>query len=155
MREAISNSLIFMIVISIVGVCSIIIISSLAYSKTFKIKNRMVEIIEKYQEYDGTTEKEINTFLKNAGYPTITSTKVKCPKGRGNDLTSQGIDPADSGLVAINTIKNYKYCIYKYKTVKGHYFSVVAYMTAEFPLLGDLIKLEFPVYGDTRVFQTF
>lgn len=149
MREAISDSYIFAIVITIIGVCSIIIISSLSYSKTYKIKNRIVEIIEKYQTYDDIVETEIDQFLKEAGYK-IRNDSSHCPQGRGPKVTGY-----DSGYEAINTLNNYKYCIYRYNTVKGPYYSVVAYMAFEFPLISDFIKLEFPIYGDTKVFSDF
>lgn len=153
MRESISNSYVFMIVITIIGVCSIIVISSLSYSKTFKIKNRIIEIIDKYQTYDDTVQSEIDQFLKESGYPFVKDNKVTCPTGRGEKVES--VSDEDSGRTAINEIKNFKYCIYRYKTVKGKYYSVVTYMSFGLPLIGDLITLEFPLYGDTKVFSDF
>lgn len=152
MRESISNSYVFMIVITIIGLCSIIVISSLSYSKTFKIKNRIIEIIEKHDTYNSTVENEINAFLKSAGYP-MTGRGATCPNGRSPK--ANGISDVDSGVRAINTISNYKYCIYQHKTVKGYYYSVVAYMSFELPLIGDYMKLEFPLYGDTKIFENF
>lgn len=153
MRESISNSYVFMIVITIIGICSIIVISSLSYSKTFKIKNRIIEIIEKYETYDTTVEEEINEFLHESGYPVLKDNNFTCPTGRGEIVT--GVSEEDSGRTAINTIQNYKYCVYRYKTVKGNYYSVVAYMSFDLPLIGDLISLEFPLYGDSKVFSNF
>lgn len=150
MREAISDSYIFAIVITIIGVCSIIIISSLSYSKTYKTKNRIIEIIEKYQAYNNDEVKdEIDSLLKETGYKIKKDNSV-CPEGRG-----PVVEGLQSGNTAINTLDNYKYCIYKYDTVKGPYYSVVVYMAFEFPLISDFIKLEFPIYGDTKVFQNF
>lgn len=153
MRESISNTYVFMIVITIIGICSVIVISSLSYSKTFKIKNRIIEIIEKYETYDATVETEINQFLKDSGYPVVQSTSVTCPTGRGQVVP--GVSDENSGRTAINTINNYKYCVYRYQTVKGDYYSVVAYMSFDLPLIGDLITLEFPLYGDSKVFSNF
>ena len=42
------SSLLLNIVIVIVGVVSAFLISSIAYSKAFKVKNRIVSVIEKY-----------------------------------------------------------------------------------------------------------
>ena len=47
MRESIGNSYIFGIVIALIGVIFLILIGSLSYSRAFKIKTRMIEIIEK------------------------------------------------------------------------------------------------------------
>lgn len=153
MRESISNSYVFMIVITIIGICSIIVISSLSYSKTFKIKNRIIEIIDKYQTYDNAVEREIDQFLKDSGYPVVKDNNATCPTGRGEAV--EGVSDEDSGRKAINEINNFKYCIYKYKTVKGEYYSVVTYMSFDLPLIGDLITLEFPLYGDSKVFSNF
>lgn len=152
MREAITDSYIFAIIITIIGVCAVIIISSLSYSKTFKIKNRIVEIIEKYQGYTDEAESEINTLLKDSGYK-MRKNNSKCPTGRGPKLEDE--DEANTGYEAINTLETYKYCVYKFDTIKGSYYSVVTYMSMEIPLIGDLINLEFPVYGESKVFVDF
>lgn len=149
MKESISNSYVFMIVLTIIGLCSIIVISSLSYSKTFKIKNRMIEIIEKYQTFDDEVEAEIDQLLKQTGYPYAKNGDA-CPVGRGNNIA--GMSDKDTGYQSINDIKNYKYCIYKYDTAKGSYYSVVTYMSFELPLIGEFIKIELPLYGDTKVF---
>lgn len=149
MRESISNAYVFMIVITIIGLCSVIVISSLSYSKTFKIKNRIIEIIEKNGEYNNAAEEEINILLKQSGYPHAKSGDT-CPKGRGESVG--GFSDAESGVEAINKINSYRYCIYRHKTVKGNYYSVIMYMSFELPLLGDFMKLEFPLHGDTKIF---
>ena len=59
MKESISTSYLFMAVIIIIGLCAIVIIGGLSYSKAFKIKNRMIEIIEKYKGYTSETEADI------------------------------------------------------------------------------------------------
>ena len=151
MKESISNSYVFMIVIVIVGLISVIVVSSISYSKTYKIKNRIVQIVEKHAGYNDAAEEDINKLLKSVGYPVETRNNVKCPKGRGVDT---GLD-ADSGVNAVNTIKNYKYCIYRYQTTKGSYYSVVAYMSFQIPLIGDFLRLEFPLYGDTKIIMDF
>ena len=78
MKESIANSYVFSIIIVIVGVCSALMIISMNYSKVFKMKNRVVSILEKHGTYDDSRIRdEIDTFLKNAGYPPTQNTK--CP----------------------------------------------------------------------------
>ena len=48
MKESIANSYVFSIVIVIVGICTGLIVISMNYSKVFKMKNRVIEIIEKH-----------------------------------------------------------------------------------------------------------
>ena len=155
MKESISTSYFFTAVIIIIGLCSVIIVGGLSYSKAFKIKNRIIEIIEKYDGYFDSSQEEkdeINSLLKETGYPVLDDLSFKCPTGRGPSGGVSGLNDNDVGLKAINTIDSYKYCIYKYKTVKGYYYSIVTYMPIELPLIGDFIKYEIPIYGDTKIF---
>ena len=150
MKESLANSYVFSVILVIVGICSSLIIVSMNYSKVFKMKNRVIEIIEKHGTYNNTTVMtEIDNFLRDAGYPPRQTTD-KCPKGRGTS-GSASLSDSDAGVDAINTLKNYKYCIYKFNPAKGSYYSVVLYMNLEFPLIGEFIKLELPMYGDTKI----
>lgn len=150
MRESIANSYVFSLIIIIVAVCSTLIVVSMNYSKVFKMKNRVIEIIEKHGKYDNdVVKKEIDDFLRKSGYPPRTTTQ-SCPKGRGVS-GSASLSNQEAGVDAINTLQNYKYCIYKFKTAKGSYYSVVLYMRFDFPLIGDFINIELPMYGDTKI----
>ena len=60
-------------------------------------------------------------------------------------------DDKNSGVKHINNFSNYKYCIYQYKTAKGSYYSVSLFMTFEFPLIGEFVKFELPMYGETKI----
>ncbi len=150
MKESISTSYLFMAVIIIIGLCAIVIIGGLSYSKAFKIKNRMIEIIEKYKGYNSETEADIEQLLNETGYPVQRNRDWSCPKGRGEDAT--GLNSDEEGVSSINNVDNYKYCIYQYKTIRGYYYSVVTYMPIELPMIGDFLKFEIPIYGDTKVF---
>lgn len=153
MKESIANSYVFSIVIIIVGICTSLIVISMNYSKVFKMKNRVIEIIEKHGKYDdATVGAEIETFLESAGYPPYQASTLSCPTGRGNSSAVGGIlNDKNTGIKAINKLNNYKYCIYQYKTAKGSYYSVVLYMIFDFPIIGDFIKIELPMYGDTKI----
>lgn len=155
MRESISNAYVLMIVLVLISACATVLLSSLSYSKAFKVKNRIVEIIEKYRGFDENVENEIALLLNDTGYPTATATDISrgCPVGRG--IENYGIDPSTTGYYAINAIKDYKYCIYKYQTVKGDLYAVTVFMSVRLPLIGDFIKIEFPIYGETKVFNDF
>ncbi len=148
MKESISTSYLFMAVIVIIGLCATIIIGGLSYSKAFKIKNRIVEILEKNKGYSDTAKNDIEALLNETGYPVLRERNWRCPNGRGED--SVGLDSTDEGITALNNPpENYKYCIYQYKTVRGYYYSVVTYMPIELPIVGGF---QIPIYGDTKVF---
>ena len=80
MREAIGSSLLFNLIIVIVIVMIAFLVGSLSYSKAFKVKNRIINIIEKYEGYNQTDSKlinEINSELKNMGYRINKNKKCK------------------------------------------------------------------------------
>jgi hypothetical protein len=137
MRESIANSYVFNLVLIFVGILIVLLVGSLSYSKTFKIKTRIIEILEKYENYNnGTVRKEIDTLLSQAGYKVARGTKKSCP--------------SLNGRAAINSSNNYRYCIYKFSDVRGYYYTVTVFISFEFPIIGDII--EFPLTGQTRSF---
>ena len=137
MREAIGNSYIYGIIITFIGIIFLILIGSLSYSKAFKIKNRIIEIIETNESYDDNIVRtEIDNYLKSVGYVvTKTSSSGKC-----SDI---------NGVKAINTIKNYDYCIYRFNTVKGPYYHVTVFISFEIPIVSSYLRI--PVSGETRI----
>jgi len=137
MREAIGNTYIYGIIITFIGIIFLILIGSLSYSKAFKIKNRIIEIIETNEGYDDNIVRtEIDNYLKSVGYVvTKTSGSGKC-----SDI---------DGVKAINTIKNYDYCIYRFNTVKGPYYHVTVFISFEIPIVSSYLRI--PVSGETRI----
>ncbi len=144
MKESIGNSAVFTIIIIFVGIISTILIGSLSYTKAYKIRTRMINIIEKYKGYDNDNAKlkqEIDEYLKSAGYSVIkptTNKKNVCPKY-----------PDNNGVKAINTIDNYEYCIYRLNTVKGPYYHVTVFISFDIPVISSYLK--FPISGETRI----
>ena len=136
MKEAVGNTYIFGFIIAIVGIIFLILIGSLSYSKAFKIKTKVINIVEKNKEYnDNEVRDEIDQYLKEAGY-IVANTK------------SSGTCPDVNGVKAMNTIKNYDYCIYRFNTVKGPYYKVVVFISFDIPLAS---RLRLPLSGETRV----
>lgn len=140
MKEAIGNSAIFTIAIVFVALIIAVFLSSLNYSKAFKIKTHIVDIIENYE--DGyiaanrdVINDEIELYLREAGYRVNTANN-QCPT----------ID----GRSAVNNPYNYRYCIYEYNSTRGNYYRVLTYMYLDIPLISEL--LQFEVAGQTKVF---
>ena len=152
MKESISNSYVVMIVMVIISICTLIILSTMSYSKTFKMKNRVIEIIEKYGVYTSKTEDEINLFLRDSGYAENASNRDRvCPPLRAGTNVGQG---GVAEKPAINKPGGFYYCIYENETVRGYYYTVIMYMAIDFPLIGDFIKIEFPISGDSAIIFT-
>lgn len=141
MREAIGNSFIFYFVIVFFALFILFFVGALSYTKAFKVKNRIIDVIE---NNDGVmnsgVEEEINANLSEMGYR-IDNDATCETKGRFSGYTQ----------VQKQTNSSYRYCIYmKNVNKKGKYYAVVAYMYFEIPIIGA--KLEFPVYGETKTF---
>lgn len=151
MREAIGNTFIVNLLLVFLGVMSIIFIGSISYSKAFKVKNRIVYVIEKYGGWNelatdegiDPAKLEISASLKQIGYP-LATTFGRCARyqKRDNDVETTIVYGEDPGDI------DYHYCVYKYKSDRGVYYGVVTFMRFDIPLIGDL--LEFPVYGETK-----
>lgn len=137
MRESIANSYVFNIIIVFVGIIIAILIGSLSYSKAFKVKTKIVNIIENYKGYNNQeVRQEIDNYLKSTGY-TVTRTN------------NRGTCPDVNGVKAINTIKNYDYCIYRFNTVKGPYYRITVFISFDIPIISSYLRI--PMSGETRV----
>lgn len=128
LREAIGNSLLFNLVIVFVALVILFFVGILAYSKAYRVKNRIIETIEKYGDYYTAIE-EIETDLKTMGYSSAFNSNC-----------------SDDNL---NT-STYKYCIYyKESGDSSYYYKVVTYVHFDFPIIGDFVT--FPVHGETKI----
>ncbi len=144
MKESIANSYVFMIIITFIIIIMLVFLSSLAYSKAFKVKNKIVDLIEKYddgysEENRAVLDQKIEEMLKDIGYRV--SNNHTCP----TRTTKSG-----NVLTAINNQKNYRYCIYEEPQGRGNQYYVVAYMYLDIPIIDS--KLEIPLTGQTKVF---
>ncbi len=132
MKEAIGTSMIFNLVMLFVGVFIALYVGTIAYSKGFKVRNRLIDIIEKYETYNDSARQEIEENLSSIGYQIVDR---ECPS-RDN-------------AVNVDNDSNYRYCIYRYTTTKGDYYGVTVFIHFDLPLIGNF--LEFPLYGETRI----
>lgn len=118
MREAIGSSLLLNIVIVFVSIIIVFFVGTLSYSKAYRAKNRIVSVIEKYEDYNDGAKAEIKTSLGDMGYQI----------GECND--SEGA--SGSG---------YKVCIYRKETEDGtYYYKVKTYVQFYFPIINSLFS---------------
>lgn len=136
MREAIGSSLLLSIVVVFVSLIILFFVSVLSYTKAYKVKNKIIDVIERYETYNTTVETEIKSTLSEMGY------QLGDCKSNQNDLNESG----------------YKYCVYKVcegttnrkgKCEGAYYYKVTTYIQFYFPIIGELYNP--PVYGETRI----
>ena len=141
MRESIGASFVLYAIVIFVSIFCLFFIGGLSYTKAFKIKNRIIDIIEENECYDGggcSSKEQINQALKEAGYLV-----KKGPADCGNIRNKKGATVLTQGS------NGYRYCVYKVDTKTGSYYGAVAFMYFQIPVIHA--NLEFPVYGETKV----
>ena len=157
MKEAIANAGIFNLVIIFVIILIAFFIGSLSYSKAFKVKNKIIEEIEKDQAYttgvDNSTEERVEEWIGNIGYRVNTGNtrnSANCPTVTGNG--------GEQGKL-VNSDGDYQYCVYEFDTCTtgsdkakcGKYYRVTAYMYFDIPIISGLLRI--PVSGETMIFN--
>ena len=129
MRGALGNSLLLFIIIFCVSLIVLLFLGILSYSKAYKAKNRIIEIIEKYEDYNINAEEEVIFSLGTMGYQL-----GSCKDKEKNKNTS-----------------DYKYCIYEQSTENGgNYYKVVTYVQFYFPVINELVD-NISVHGETKI----
>ena len=169
MRESLGGSMLLNLVVIFTSLIIVVFIGILSYSKAYKIKNRIVELIEKYGVYeeksseDTYVELEINPDLSAAGYDASTPTRCDNIKNR-IELEKINTDKNNNNPKILEGNLNnhgYNYCIFKYCDkvdmesdeekcdYKASTYIVVTFIKFEIPIIENV--LTFPVYGETKI----
>lgn len=138
MKSATGNALLMNIIIIFLVAVMFLLVTSISYTKAFRVKNRIIDIIEHHNGdfSTGDIQTNINTSLSSIGYRYNNGKECPEMEGVSEENTYTGTD--------------YLYCIYTYNSNRGKYYKVIAYMYFDFPVIGDYIEI--PVYGETKVF---
>ena len=157
MKDAIGGSMLLNLVLIISGVIVLLFIGVLSYSKAYGVKNRIIEIIEKYGTYEEIEEstnlnvvtEELNSDLLSIGYDADQPKNCEVILGRlTNKKYGSGIDVSKGNLNKYG----YNYCVFEVNNMSvnesGKFYVVVTFVKFEFPVIGDLIT--FPVYSETK-----
>ncbi|MBE6138442.1 MAG: hypothetical protein E7173_01695 [Firmicutes bacterium] len=137
MKAATGNAMLMNIMIIFLVVVMALLVTSISYTKAFRVKNRIIDVIEHHDGdfSGGIINADINNTLSDIGYRY--NNGRTCPTMEGS--TSETYHGTD-----------YLYCIYTYNSHRGKYYKVIAYMYFDFPIIGGYINI--PVYGETKVF---
>lgn len=83
MKEAIGTSYVFTLVMTFVGILIAMFVGSIAYTKGFKVRNKIIDIIDKEQGYTlraGGAKDQIDQSLAKIGYRIVDK---ECPTRNG------------------------------------------------------------------------
>ncbi len=151
MREAIGQTFIVNLIIIFVIIFLVLFAGSINYTKAYKVKNRIISIIEENNGYTLEAQKQINTFLGETGYRISNKGCSNNDYHYKKDAYSIGSNH-NTNWKAVSTNSDYKYCIEEVTTKNGDieqkFYGVTAYMYFEIPIISSLLEL--PVYGETK-----
>lgn len=144
MKEATGNALLVMMVTSIIAIIMIFFVGSISYSKSYRIKNRIINEIEDNGGWNETAKNNLLNYLKDVGYY-VKPNGSKCP----NVSSNKNICTELSNEV----VRNYDICMYVCNETRNPYYKVITYMRFDVPVIGNSIKLN--VEGETKSFNEF
>lgn len=162
MNESVGNSLLLNLVLIIVGVIMLFYVGIISYSKAYRVKDNVIEIVEKYNGYTYSNssptdvQNEISQSLKQSGYSIASGNKINnlCTSGsvarHMSDIMEAG--PVENLHKVPDTVNDYNYCIFKVNKSafdSANYYVIVTFVHFDFPVIGD--RLNIPVYGETKV----
>lgn len=139
MRESIGGAWLLGIVMTFIVLFASFLAVSINYSKAFKVKNNVVDLIEKNEGVNSSTVADIYNYLQSEGY----ILKGPCRNG-GKGFDKDG--------VATNQSKSL-YCVKENKIqdsdtgLEKSYYSVEVFFRLDLPIFGDVFT--FHVNGET------
>lgn len=160
MRESVGSTWIFLIAITFTIIFAGFLVMALSYSRTYKEKNELTSIIEKYEglttkttygkNIDGSIN-VMNTYLRNNNY----NRKGFCQKVdsvyEATDTVNKmyGFDIDGTPEIAQDD-KRYDYCVLAMTNNEtcNTIFRVTVFFDFNLPIFGDLVK--FRVSGQTN-----
>lgn len=140
MRDAVGGSFMIKLLLVFLAVYVIFIAIAINYAKAFKVKNKVLDIIEQNEgigDYDNTSDPamiQIDEYMNNIHYGVNTSSVAgKC-----------------SGYEYVNETRGY--CITEIKNndleIQASYYKVTTFVTIDIPLVN--LSFTVPIRGETR-----
>lgn len=173
MKGAIGNAFIMNLVITFIIIFFMLLIGSIAYSKSYKVNKYLMDSLMDYVDYfnekdnqkdicftDGckakvtkTWSSRVNEYLMRSGY-FLSNENNTCPS-----YSSQGYN-----IVKNTRVGDYEYCIYQrmyyelnekddIMSKKRYSYKVLSYMKLDLPIIGQFIKL--PIVSESKVVLNF
>lgn len=149
MKQTIGSTWILTIVIVFILLFAAFIILTLNYSRTVRVKNEIIDMVEKYEGLNSSSIVLINNYLLYSGY----NTQGVCVDSGGDttgvygsySLNMSTLEPAVAGL-------SYYYCVKKYNGANNtNYYQVTIFYRFNLPIIGDTGG--FSIKGTTSNFE--
>ena len=124
MKEAIGNSFLMTLAIVFSFLIMALIVGIMAYTKAYKVKDKIIGVIEKYNGYTEETQTDIDKDLKEMGYQ-VNVTNNSCP----NFDPDMDTYDYEASVSLLHDIKpgTYEYCLYRVSTSRGYYYHAIVF----------------------------
>lgn len=159
MKESVGNAMLFNIIIVFVVVFIGLFVTSITYSKGYKVKNKMIDVIEKtYPKCSGKV-KDCNSRIINLIDSELDSIGYRRANTGFTKKTCENVLINNKILnYSIAVSRRYQICIAAINitdndSVKNNsrvYYKVASYMYLDLPIVGDALQI--PVRGETKNF---
>lgn len=155
MREAIGGTWLMWIVLTFVVLFSAFLALAMNYTKAFKVKNEIINLIERNEGYttsgDNNVANEAKDYLEKVGYNN-TVENIRCPDTLYPTPTDTTI--TDEQKMVLTTAMADNYCVYPVQSERGEegkqdvYYVVTTFVMIEVPLMWRTFSV--PVSGETK-----
>ncbi len=145
MKEAVGNTAVFQWAIFFMFFLLIFLIISMMYSRSFKVRNEVITIIEHNHGFTPEARTQINNFLTQTGYRRV---EYYAARGRDLDESCNRRISGDPNWTRVDTGQDFFYCLYR--GTNQEIYRVEVYLHIDLPMIGEF--LSFPVRGETRTF---
>lgn len=150
MKEAIGGSQLLMIIITLVIVIMLLLAGSIGYTKAFKARNAIINIVQENGGYGISAAKVLNDskdeiveVLSDMGYKTSIGSDRSCSDRNSSKYTEYEVQKD----------LNYNFCVYRFVDTTGNqHYGVETYMYFELPIFGKNDMFAIPIYADSYTF---
>ena len=147
MRQSIGSTWLLQLMIVFILLFVGFIILTINYSKTIKIKNEVISMIERYEGLNENSITLVNNFLTTSGYAVTGECVSNSTSGIYGALSLN-----DNSLEPARPNTKYYYCIKKYKGKNtSNYYQISLFYKFNLLVIGDASR--FTIKGSTTHFQ--
>ncbi len=146
MRESIGSVFLYNIIILFVIIVFGLLSATISYYKAFKVNERILYSLDKFEGYNQFSEAEIEDYLVSIGYTYSPDGQADCPKEK------------DGGTLIMSNSAKHLYCVYYFSDDRGsqeegrlngdrepiyYNYALTSYIYVDLPIVG---AFKLPVY---------
>lgn len=146
MRESIGSVFLYNIIIIFVIIVFGLLSATISYYKAFKVNERLLYSLDKFEGYNQFSKEEMETFLTSIGYTYNPDGQRECPLEK------------DGGTLVRTKGTHYLYCVYYFSDDRGsqeqdrlngdrepiyYNYAITSYIYVDLPIAG---AFKLPVY---------